>query len=743
MATLRRFLPYIVAALIIGAFAIPLIGTLNRGAKVAAPAAGPGPSAPVALRDEHNAAAGGPEAIRKAAGVDNTRLQNADQEPGNWLSYGRTYDEQRFSPLDQINETTAKDLGLAWSYATGTIRGLEATPLVVDGVMYVSGSWSRVYAIEAKTGRELWTFDPEVPGEWARKACCDVVNRGVAVWQGRVYVGTLDGRLVALDAGSGEVLWDVNTIDRSKAYTITGAPRVVKGKVIIGNGGADLGVRGYVTAYDAKTGREIWRFYTVPGNPALPQESAALEAALKTWDASGTRYKWWEIGGGGTAWDAMAYDPTLDLLYVGTGNASPWNRYVRSDGDNLYVSSILALRPDTGELVWYYQTTPGDSWDFTATQHLMLADLTIDGVARKVIMQAPKNGFFYVLDRETGKLISAEKYTNVTWAERIDKDTGRPVENTSLNFERSPKTVLPPPLGGHNWQPMAFDPKTGLVYIPVHEYPQIFITEQGFKARPNMFNSGLDFAALARMTEGLPGSATGALRAWDPVSQSLRWEIKHDTYWNGGLLATAGNLVFQGTASGRFFAAKADTGAIVWETNVKGGIIAAPMTYRVDGEQYVAILVGWGGASNGTLPDMKSAVFKYGNDGRILAFKLGAKLPIDVPTVERGPIPEPPAVNADPITLSYGKDAYHRNCGICHGFFAQSAGIIPDLRYMTPEVRGEFRDIVLNGTRAAQGMASFRDVVDEQTVDAIYAYVTTVARQAYDAEKAQMAAKPQ
>ncbi|MCI0347446.1 MAG: PQQ-binding-like beta-propeller repeat protein, partial [Chloroflexi bacterium] len=330
--------------------------------------------------------------------VDDARLRGAAGEASNWLSHGRDQAETRHSPLTRIDEHNVSQLGLAWWFDTQTTRGLEATPIVVDGVLFTSGSWSVVFAIDARTGKLLWRHDPEVPREWGGKVCCDVVNRGVAVYRGRVYAGTLDGRLLALDAGTGQVVWSVVTVDQTRPYSITGAPRVVKGKVIIGNGGAEFGVRGYVSAYDAETGKMAWRFYTVPGDPKKPFESKTVEMIARTWAG-----EWWKYGGGGTVWDSMAYDPELDLLYIGVGNGSPWNYKLRSDakGDNLFLASIVAIKPDTGDYVWHFQTTPGEDWDYTATQHMILADLQIDGRARKVIMQAPKNGFFYVLDRAT------------------------------------------------------------------------------------------------------------------------------------------------------------------------------------------------------------------------------------------------------------------------------------------------------------------------------------------------------
>lgn len=381
------------------------------------------------------------------AQVDGPRIMAADTEPGNWMSHGRTYDEQRYSPLDSINTQNVAQLGMAWTTKLDIDSGTEATPLVVDGVMYTTGAFSIVYALNAATGDMLWKYDPKVPAENLGQGCCGPVNRGVALWQGKVYVGSFDGRLIALDAVTGQPVWSVDTIiNRSKSYTITGAPRIVKGKVLIGNGGAEFGVRGYVTAYDAETGKQVWRFYTVPGDPALPAETPALARAMKTWDGDG----WVKWGGGGTVWDSMAYDPQLDLLYVGTGNGSPWNYQFRSNGkgDNLYVSSILALRPDTGEYVWHYQVTPQDQWDFTATQHMILADIKIDGRVRKVIMQAPKNGFFYVLDRASGALLSANNFVPVNWASGIDLQTGRPIFTGAADYAKEPKVVQPSFLGG-------------------------------------------------------------------------------------------------------------------------------------------------------------------------------------------------------------------------------------------------------------------------------------------------------
>ncbi|MEQ1866092.1 MAG: PQQ-dependent dehydrogenase, methanol/ethanol family [Micropepsaceae bacterium] len=688
--------------------------------------------------------------LTKASAIDGARIVGADAEPENWLAHGRTYGEQRYSPLDKIKADNVKNLGLAWTYETGTIRGLEASPIVVDGIMFATGSWSKVYALDAKSGEELWTYDPEVPGETGRKPCCDVVNRGVAVWKGRVYVGTLDGRLVALDAKTGKPVWDVQTVDRNKPYTVTGAPRIVKGKVIIGNGGAELGVRGYITAYDADTGKQLWRFYTVPGDPRVPVENEHLKAAMPTWKAdSGSGWKYWEVGGGGTAWDSMAYDPDLDLLYVGTGNGSPWSRFLRSPGggDNLYLSSILAIKPDDGTLAWHFQTTPGDTWDYTATQHMILADLEIDGAIRKVIMQAPKNGFFYVLDRATGEFISAKNYIPVTWAKGLDAK-GRPIEDPATNYRDAPKMVQPSPHGGHNWQPMAYNPQTKLVYIPVQLTPFLFPFDKKREVKPGVWNTGLDLAAIASITmagllKGQPlPPVEGYAIAWDPISQKEVWRAKHPTFWNGGMLTTAGNLVFQGSGDGMFTAWKADSGEEVWKIDAKTGIIAPPVTYQVDGEQYVVVLAGWGGALVGGSPEPANAINKYGNNGKIFAFKLGGQKTIEAQEIPHEPMAKPPEEKLNRALVAKGDATYHRYCAVCHGFFAMSAGVVPDLRHSIPDVFARYKEIVLDGERKDTGMASFADQLKEDDVAAIRAYILNLANAEYAAQQKTAATPP-
>jgi quinohemoprotein ethanol dehydrogenase len=653
--------------------------------------------------------------VSKAAReIDDSMLRNADARTGEWITHGRNYAETRYSPLKQIDATTVKTLGLAWSFDTETTRGLEATPLIVDGVMFTTGSWSIVFAIDARSGKLLWKWDPQVPRQFGQKACCDVVNRGVAVYKGKVYVGTLDGRLAALDADSGKLLWQVVTVDQTRPYTITAAPRVIKGKVLIGNGGAELGVRGYISAYDAETGKLSWRFYTVPGDPSKPFESPALERAAKTWNG-----EWWKIGGGGTVWDSLAYDPELDLLYVGTGNGSPWNREIRSPGggDNLYLSSIIALRPDSGELVWHYQTTPGDAWDYTATQHIILADLEIGGQKRKVLMQAPKNGFFYVLDRTNGQLLSAKPYVQISWAKEVDPKTGRPVEAAGVRYKDNAAFIKPGPLGGHNWQPMSFNPQTGLVYIPAQDTLFIYSPDKRFEYKPGAWNTGIDFTIFKDPSPMMPGF----LLAWDPVAQKERWRVPYANFWNGGTLTTAGNLVFQGTSEGKFAAYTADKGEKVWEALVGNGIIGSPVTYELDGIQYVSVMAGWGGAFPLAGGDGKGAM-PVG--GKLLTFSLSGKQRLPEIAAQNRSV-SLIGVTASPETIETGATLFAQWCAVCHGVGAAGGGATPDLRYSHPSTFDKYREIILEGKYQGMGMPSLKRWLTVEEVDAIRAYVLT------------------
>jgi PQQ-dependent dehydrogenase (methanol/ethanol family) len=516
------------------------------------------------------------------------------QQPGRgWAKHGGDDAETYYSPLNRITDANVSRLAPAWTFDLGTQGNHEATPIVVDGVLYATGTWSNVFAIDARTGKEKWRWEPQLPTTGGPRLCCGPVNRGVAVENGKVFVGLLDARLVALDAQTGKPVWDVQTsIDLKESYSITGAPRVVKGKVIIGNGGAENAVRGYVSAYDINTGTLAWRFFTVPGDPSQPFEHPELAMAAKTWTG-----EWWKYGGGGTAWDGMAYDPAADLLYIGTGNGSPWDRSFRSPqgGDNLFLASILAVRPDTGRLVWHFQQNPGEQWDYTATQPMILADLRINGRERKVLMQAPKNGYFYVIDRLTGEFISAKPYTLVTWATGLDEKTGRPIEAPGIRYGTTAITLSPGPPGAHNWQPMAFHPGTGLVYFPARTQAFTYAIDPAYKYNKGGRNLGvLAGPGALPATTGENAPAASYFTAWDPVAQREVWRVVYTGGSGSGTLATAGNLVFQATPQGMLIAYNAKTGAKLWEGAVGPGA-AVPVSYELDGVQYIAMLGGRGG----------------------------------------------------------------------------------------------------------------------------------------------------
>lgn len=678
------------------------------------------------------------------------RIVAADSEPGNWLTHGRTYAEQRFSPLTQIGTDTVGRLGLAWTYELGTNRGAQATPLVVDGVMYVTSAWSLVYALDAATGQERWVYDPKVDRAVGAKACCDVVNRGVAVYEGRVYVGVIDGRLVSLDAGTGTVQWETVTVDQSQPYTITGAPRVAKGLVFIGNGGAELGVRGYVSAYDANTGTLVWRFYTVPGDPSLGPDNAASDPVMQTAAATWTG-QWWTLGGGGTVWDAIVYDPDYDQLIIGVGNGAPWNQQLRSPGggDNLFLSSIVALDVATGAYKWHYQTTPGDTWDYTATQPIILADLPIDGAPRKVAMQAPKNGFFYVLDRKDGRLLSAQPFLPVapasdtppglpiSWAYTVDMASGRPVENAAARYTASPALVRPGPMGAHNWHPMSYSPQTGLVYLPAQDMAFEYAHDPSPLVRPGFNNIGVAIAPLpddAAVRAAIRSASKGMLLAWDPVEEREVWRADRRGPWNGGTLATAGGLVFQGTGEGQFMALDARTGEVVWTTDNQAATLAGPISYEAGGEQHVAVVAGYGG-SFFLITGFLAATEGHALNGRVYAFKLDGKAPRPTLNLQKAPMLQPPAIEVSTLDYDRGALLYERNCTTCHGAGVVTGGVLPDLRR---SVRLQdatlWRRAVVEGDLAPLGMPRFGQYVSGDDAELIRAYVARQAATLYAAQ---------
>jgi quinohemoprotein ethanol dehydrogenase len=666
--------------------------------------------------------------------IDEQRLLHADNEPGNWMSLGRNFMQQQHSTLDKIHTGNVKDLGFAWEFETNSnrgkvFRGLEATPIVVDGIMYTSGAWSQVYALDAKTGKQIWRYDPGVDGNYARRACCDVVNRGVQVWKGKVYIGTLDGYLVCLDAATGKVLWKEDTfVDRKKFYTITSAPQIAKDKVIIGNSGGEFDARGYITAYELETGKFAWRFFTVPGDPKKGFEHPELEMASKTWDENSA----WENGGGGTVWGQMAYDPRLNLLYIGTGNSTPYPIWYRSPkgGDNLFLVSILAINPDDGRMKWYYQTTPGEIWDYTCSANIILADITFGNKPRKILMQAPKNGFFYVIDRVSGELISAKNFVPVNWATHIDMKTGRPVVTRQGWYKEEPKYIFPFMAGGHNWYPMSFSPQTGLAYIPTLDMGFLYSYPPNYEYKPGFDNSYIFYDYTPEMITQLEKQQKlfserehDVLKAWDPVSQKEIWRAKGENGF-GGVLSTNGKLVINGTFSGKLIAYHAETGEQLKVINTGTGIMAAPISYEIDGEQYIAVMAGYGGAIL-AFPDKNAAIAKYKNLGRIIAFKLnGATTPLPPENKRDTVVPEPPATRLDRNAIDKGKHLFQNLCGACHMNFGENHfSDIPDLTLMQKSVHESFKDILLKGKLSFYGMADFSDVLKEEEADAIHQYL--------------------
>ena len=644
----------------------------------------------------------------------------ADETSGeNWLAFGRTSSELRFSPLTQINDANVAELSPDWVLELPEDRGLASTPLVVEGVMYFIGSMNRVRAVDATSGALIWEYDPQVRDYVERLRVGWDHSRGIAYWNDKVYVATWDGRLNAVDAATGRELWSVHTIEPGLAMYITGAPKVLKGKGLSGNGGTENGPnRGYVTAYDAETGEQAWRFWIVPGNPADGFENDAMAMAAETWTG-----EWWRHGGGGNAWHGFTYDAELDQLYIGTGNGSPWNRKIRSPdgGDNLFLCSIVALDPDTGEYIWHYQTVPGDTWDYNSNMDIVLTDLEIDGRERQVMLHAPKNGFFYVIDRATGEVLSAEKFVETTWASSIDLETGRPVEVPGSRYEDGIAMVTPSPLGGHNWHAMSFNPEAGLAFYPaIHlnrSWDDSGIDLETFQAEQWTGGTGVGggLGGASPREDGLLSS----LQAWDPVRKEIAWEVPLPGLYNPGTVTTAGNLVFQGRIDGSFVAYRADTGEELWTTDLGLGITAPPITYSVDGRQYVALLVGWGGVMAGLGGALQASYgWSYGVHTRMLvAFSLegGASLPVQPDPVVPVPIEDDFEVDAEMATA--GAAFFGQRCNLCHGPGSVSGGLAPDLRASRIISSLErFASVVRDGRRADDGMPAYRDITFDELV---------------------------
>ncbi|HXC60841.1 MAG TPA: PQQ-dependent dehydrogenase, methanol/ethanol family [Steroidobacteraceae bacterium] len=663
-------------------------------------------------------------AAGKAAAVTPERMENADKDTANWMSHGRTWGEQRFSPLAQINDRNVQKLGLAWFADIGTYRGVVATPLVIDGVLYNISAWDVTTAYNAATGKVLWTYDPKITPQAGAVACCGPVSRGLAAWKGKLFIGALNAHLIALDAKTGKVLWDTDTSDPGQPISITGAPRVTKdGLVVIGNGGGDLGARGYMNAFDAETGKLVWKFYIVPGDPSKPDGVASdsiMPMAMKTWSG-----EWWKTGGGGNNWDGIVYDPKLDIVYFGTGNGSPHPQAFRSPGggDNLFIGSIVAVNAKTGKYVWHYQEVPGEQWDYDSTSPLILADLKIDGRDRQVIMHAPKNGFFYVLDRATGELLSAQNFVPNTWASHVDIKTGRPAINPEAMVTVEPRLITPNT--AHNWNPMSYSPLTGLVYIPVQEqWMVISRIEDGkfqFRLGRTTIGSGTANPELRRQfNQRVNTEDKGYTLAWDPVTQKERYRIVSPFHFQGGALTTAGNLLVQGTMRRTLAIYRADNGEKLWEAPTVSVPVAGPITYSVNGTQYIAVNAGWNNAIVHGL-NAGPEPFSVG-PAKLVVYKLGAK------GVTLPPAPAPEAVSPPPGApqaaekVAAGEKVFAQFCSTCHGQSAIGAGA-KDLRFIKPQSHTDFNDIVLGGKFKEKGMAPFNGVLTQDQVDAVHAYI--------------------
>ena len=671
----------------------------------------------------------GVAAKARVGDVTDARLRHADQDPGNWLTYGGNWQEQRYSRLTGINADNVTALKPAWSAEFDTGRGQEATPIVVDGVMYVSTTWSKVYALDAATGRQIWFYDPKVPGPTGARACCDVVNRGVAVYEGKVYIAALDGRLIALDAATGKPVWSVHMFEYpSRRYTSTGAPRAARGKIFIGNAGADFGGRGFVSAYDARTGRRVWRFYTVPGDPVAapdgePSDEVLKTKAVKTWSGD-----WLKYGGGGQVWNALVYDPDFNQIYMATGNGFPWNQNYRSNGggDNLFISSIIAVDADTGQYHWHYQETPGDRWDFDAISDMTLVDLPLPGGPRKVLLHAPKNGFFYVLDRQTGKLLSADAFVpGINWATGVDLSTGRPNIVPAALYKDAPFLGVPGGGGAHSWHPVSFSPDTGLLYLPAAESATFYAPTKDYKYEVGLESIGVDLDAA---THGAVSSRPHMpprkdyLLAWNPVTRKAAFSVPGS---GGGVLTTAGNLIFQGRpregVRGTFVAFRATDGKQLWSWNAPDAMAGGPVSYLVDGEQYVAVI-------SGTLFYSGTPTPRVRHNGRMLAFKLNGSgvFPADAPPAQP---PNPPVAIAAPGQVARGEAVYAKRCGLCHGFNAVSSNIVPDLRRSAFLTSPEgWQAVVIGGALAPRGMISWKEFVSPAEAEAIRTYVGEQAR---------------
>jgi quinohemoprotein ethanol dehydrogenase len=665
----------------------------------------------------------------RTATVDNKALTGVENSV-DWPGGGRAFDQQRFSPLAQINTTNVQKLGLVSWLDLVDVSNLATAPLEMNGIIYFAAGYSVVHAVDAVTGKLLWKYDPKVTGFKMRLGWG---SRGLALWHDKVYAGTQDGRLVALDARNGQLAWQTQTTEAGDVRYITGAPLVFNGKVLIGHGGADFGAtRGYVTAYDAETGERRWRFYLVPGDPAKGFENEAMRMAAKTWTG-----EWWRFGGGGTVWGAMTYDPEYNRVYLGSGGGAPWNRKIRSPGggDNLFLSSIVALDADSGGYVWHYQTTPGESWDFDSGQDMVLATVRIGGKPRKVLLHAPKNGFFYVLDRDSGKLISAEKFAKVTWAERVDLATGRPVETANARYESGETLIWPGSFGAHSWQPMSFDPDTGLVYLPGRDLAGYY-NDKGLD--PRTWQMGRDGTMGVNQSPGDPpvDAGQGWLVAWDPLKQAAVWRISLPGVNSGGTMSTRGGLVFQANAAGEFVAYDANTGRKLWTFDMGVGGNAPPITYRLHGKQYISVLAGWSGQTMmlGSLSAQHGWVGRE-HPRRLLTFALDGNARMPSAPLPARPTPlDESEFTIDPTRVERGQILYG-HCVMCHGFGVVAGGYAPDLRASAVVTSpAAFDSVVRGGALETRGMPKFPEL-SAQDLESLRHFIRKRARESLSTQQ--------
>jgi quinohemoprotein ethanol dehydrogenase len=640
-------------------------------------------------------------------------LDNSDGR--DWPGYGRTFGEQHYSPLTQIDQTNIRRLSLAWSIDLGP-ESSWTQPIAVDGVLYLATGYSIVHAVDAASGKLLWRYDPKAAEKAGINLRFGWGSRGIAWWNGKIYTGTQDGRLIAIDARTGTPVWSAQTIDKDTAAYISGAPRVFDGKVIIGYASDTGKNRGYVTTYDAETGLKLWRFYTVPGNPANGFENKAMEMAAKTWAG-----EWWKFGGGGAVWNAMAYDAGTDTVYIGVGGGYPGNRRARSEdqGDNLFLASIVALDGKTGAYKWHYQEVPGDTWDYDATMDIELADLIIAGKPRQVLMQAPKNGFYYVIDRITGKVISSEPYTKVNWASRIDLKTGRPVENAGVRYANGATALIWPGFGAHGWYPMAYSPKMRLAYLPVWESGMTF-SDKGIDLKPwraptdRTVDGVHGYRAADYRAPGGPLPFNFLVVAWNPLTQKVVWK-RSSPVFHGGIMVTAGDLVFQGAADGTFQAYAAATGKLLWSFAAQASAIAPPISYAVNGKQYVTVLASPGSAGAAGAMIKKQVIDLSRQARRVLTFALDGKAILPAAGAVDLPMVEDPEFKPDAGHAEAGQTVYEEHCLTCHGASGVSRTPAPDLRRSAIPLSAEaFAGIVRDGAFVPRGMPAFGEFTNEQ-----------------------------